>query len=50
MQAGIVAEYATPLELFDRADSIFHDMCAKANINREDIVIASAKVHQHQQH
>jgi len=38
MDAGQVAEYDTPLALFDRKDSIFRDMCEKASLSREDIL------------
>lgn len=36
--AGKVAEYDSPLALFDRPDGIFHDMCVKASISRQEIV------------
>ncbi|KDQ12205.1 hypothetical protein BOTBODRAFT_57028 [Botryobasidium botryosum FD-172 SS1] len=38
MDAGRVAEYDTPLALFDRPDSIFRDMCEKASLSRDDIL------------
>ena len=41
MDAGEVAELASPLELFDQG-GIFASMCAKAGIVREDIVLAAA--------
>lgn len=36
---GMLAEYDTPLSLYDRKQ-IFHDMCEKANLSREEIVKA----------
>jgi ATP-binding cassette, subfamily C (CFTR/MRP), member 1 len=38
MDAGKVAEYDTPLNLFDREDSIFRSLCDEANLSRQDIV------------
>jgi len=38
MDAGQLAEFDTPLALFDRPDSIFRAMCDKASLSREDIV------------
>lgn len=38
MDAGQVAEFDTPLALFDRPGSIFRGMCDKANLSRADIV------------
>lgn len=35
---GELAEYASPLELFDREDGIFHSMCVRSNITRDEIV------------
>lgn len=35
---GELAEYASPLELFDRPEGIFHSMCVRSNITREEIV------------
>ncbi len=34
---GELAEYASPLDLFDR-EGIFHSMCTRSNITREEIV------------
>jgi len=34
---GRIAEFDTPLNLFDNPDSIFHSMCDKAGLNRHDI-------------
>jgi ATP-binding cassette, subfamily C (CFTR/MRP), member 1 len=33
-----VAEFDTPLNLFDKEDSIFRSMCVKAGLSREDIL------------
>ncbi|PWN40154.1 hypothetical protein IE81DRAFT_331847 [Ceraceosorus guamensis] len=41
--AGQLAEYASPLELFDRPAGIFRSMCERANIPREDVVKASSR-------
>ncbi|KDQ09674.1 hypothetical protein BOTBODRAFT_137615 [Botryobasidium botryosum FD-172 SS1] len=38
MDAGKVAEFDTPLALFDREGSIFREMCDKASLTRDDIV------------
>ena len=38
MDAGRVAEYDTPLNLFDREDSIFRSLCNEAGLSRQDIV------------
>ena len=38
MDAGRVAEYDTPLHLFDREDSIFRSLCNEAGLSRQDIV------------
>ncbi|UZJ51666.1 hypothetical protein CBS101457_000986 [Exobasidium rhododendri] len=38
-EKGCLAEYDTPLKLFDRGE-IFRDMCEKANLAREEIVRA----------
>jgi ATP-binding cassette, subfamily C (CFTR/MRP), member 1 len=38
MDAGRVAEFDTPLNLFDRSDSIFRSLCDEANLSRQDIV------------
>ena len=38
MDQGMVAEFDTPLVLFDRPGSIFRGMCDKANLSRDDIV------------
>lgn len=44
MQDGQVAEFDTPLELFDREDSIFRSLCREASLTREDIVRIRATV------
>jgi ATP-binding cassette subfamily C (CFTR/MRP) protein 1 len=38
LDAGRVAEYDTPLALFDNEDSIFRSLCREAGLNRADIV------------
>lgn len=38
MDGGRVAEFDTPLNLFDRPHSIFRSLCDEANLSREDIV------------
>ena len=38
MDGGRVAEFDTPLNLFDKEDSIFRSLCNEANLSRQDIV------------
>ncbi|KAH9931733.1 multidrug resistance-associated ABC transporter [Epithele typhae] len=38
MDGGRVAEFDTPLALFDREDSIFRSLCNEANLSRQDII------------
>ena len=38
MDAGQVAEFDTPLNLFDKEDSIFRSLCDEAGLTRQDIV------------
>jgi ABC-type sugar transport system ATPase subunit len=38
MDAGKVAEFDTPLNLYDRQDSIFRSLCDEANLSRQDIL------------
>ncbi|EMD36548.1 hypothetical protein CERSUDRAFT_115579 [Gelatoporia subvermispora B] len=38
MDAGQVAEFDTPLNLFDREDSIFRTLCNEAGLTRQDIL------------
>ncbi|KAK7691491.1 hypothetical protein QCA50_004890 [Cerrena zonata] len=38
MDAGKVAEYDTPLNLFDKEDSIFRSLCNEAGLSRRDII------------
>ena len=38
MDTGHVAEFDTPLALFDREDSIFRSLCDEAGLTRADIV------------
>ena len=44
MDSGRVAEYDTPLNLFDREDSIFRSLCNEAGLTRQDIVRIRAGV------
>ena len=47
MDTGKVAEFDTPLALFDKEDSIFRSLCDEANMTRDDIVsITDSKVGQ----
>ncbi|MCO5549657.1 hypothetical protein L7F22_003130 [Adiantum nelumboides] len=45
-EKGEVAEFGTPLDLFDKG-SIFYSMCEKANISREEIKRAIAEAAKH---
>ena len=38
MDAGRVAEFDTPLNLFDKEDSIFRSLCDQAGLSRDDIL------------
>ena len=38
MDRGEVAEFDTPLNLFDNEESIFRSLCDEASLTREDIV------------
>ncbi len=38
MDAGRVAEFDTPLNLFDKTNSIFRSLCNEAGLTRQDIV------------
>jgi len=38
MDAGRVAEFDTPLNLFDQEDSIFRSLCDQAGLSRQDIL------------
>ncbi|RPD56133.1 multidrug resistance-associated ABC transporter [Lentinus tigrinus ALCF2SS1-7] len=44
MDAGKVAEFDTPLNLYDKEDSIFRSLCNEANLSRQDIVKIRATV------
>lgn len=44
MDAGKVAEYDTPLNLFDKEDSIFRSLCNEAKLSRDDILRIRAGV------
>ena len=37
MDGGRVAEFDTPLDLFDKEDSIFRSLCNQAGLSRDDI-------------
>ncbi|KAI0371903.1 multidrug resistance-associated ABC transporter [Pilatotrama ljubarskyi] len=45
MDAGKVAEFDTPLNLFDKEDSIFRSLCNEANLSRADILKIRGTVH-----
>ncbi len=38
MDGGKVAEFDTPLNLFDREDSIFRSLCDEAGLSRSDLL------------
>ncbi|GEM08785.1 ABC transporter [Rhodotorula toruloides] len=42
MDRGEIQSFASPLELFDRGEGIFHSLCVQSSISREDIVKAQA--------
>ena len=44
MDAGKVAEFDTPLNLFEKEDSIFRSLCNEANLSKKDIVKIRATV------
>ncbi|RDX46560.1 multidrug resistance-associated ABC transporter [Lentinus brumalis] len=44
MDAGKVAEFDTPLNLFDKEDSIFRSLCNEAKLSRNDIIKIRATV------
>lgn len=44
MDAGQVAEFDTPLNLFDKEDSIFRSLCNEAGLTRQDILRIRASV------
>jgi len=45
MDAGVVAEFDTPLDLFDQEDSIFRSLCNEASLSRDDILRIRSSVH-----
>ncbi|KAI0826665.1 multidrug resistance-associated ABC transporter [Trametes gibbosa] len=45
MDAGRVAEFDTPLNLFDKEDSVFRSLCNEANLSRADVLKIRATVH-----
>ncbi|KAI0718208.1 multidrug resistance-associated ABC transporter [Cerioporus squamosus] len=44
MDAGKVVEFDTPLNLFDKEDSVFRSLCNEANLSRNDIIKIRASV------
>ena len=38
MDQGKIAEFDTPLNLYDKEGSIFRSLCNEANLSRQDIV------------
>ena len=38
MSGGVVAEFDTVLNLYDKPDSVFRALCDEANLSRTDIV------------
>jgi len=38
LDAGQVAEFDTPLALYDKEDSVFRSLCSEASLNRQDII------------
>jgi ATP-binding cassette subfamily C (CFTR/MRP) protein 1 len=44
MDAGLVAEFDSPLDLFDREGSIFRSLCDEAGLSRADILRMRAGV------
>lgn len=44
MDGGKVAEFDTPMNLFDREDSIFRSLCDEAGLSRSDILRIRAAV------
>lgn len=47
MDAGACKEYAEPLELFGREDSLFRSLCIKSDITLKDIQNAQEQARQH---
>ena len=43
MEAGQIAEFDSPLALFDRPDSIFRSMCDAAKLSRDAVVRIRAR-------
>ena len=44
MDLGRVAEFDTPLNLFDREESIFRSLCDEAGLTRQDLIRIRAGV------
>lgn len=49
MDGGRVAEFDTPLNLFDREQSIFRSLCDEARLTRQDIVRIRNEVAKHKE-
>ncbi|CAG7850245.1 Canalicular multispecific organic anion transporter 1 AltName: Full=ATP-binding cassette sub-family C member 2; AltName: Full=Canalicular multidrug resistance protein; AltName: Full=Multidrug resistance-associated protein 2 [Serendipita indica DSM 11827] len=49
LDAGRVAEFDTPLGLYDREGSIFRSLCSEASLNRQDIIRIRKAVHPDEQ-
>ncbi|KAG8813820.1 hypothetical protein FRC19_002163 [Serendipita sp. 401] len=45
LDGGKVAEFDSPLNLYDNEDSIFRSLCGEASLNRQDIIRIRAAVH-----
>ena len=43
MDKGLIAEFATPIELYDQSEGIFRGMCEQSNITRDDIIKAKTE-------
>lgn len=39
----MIAEFATPIELYDHSEGIFRGMCEQSNITRDDIIKAKTE-------
>jgi ABC-type Fe3+/spermidine/putrescine transport system ATPase subunit len=45
LDQGHVAEFDTPLALYDQENSIFRSLCSEASLNRQDILRIRSAVH-----
>ena len=41
MDAGTIAEFDTPENLFNKPNGIFHGMCERSSITLDDIIFAA---------